>query len=183
MKRAVLSLLMAATIALPTATFADTGRVEDARDREGPLDLKFATHGHRDGRLSHRIGMHDGWRSRVLAGRKNWIGIWISTNEPARVEGSERFVQVDYKRGRGLHATVYRGAPGELEKVGSARVHRLSDRVVRVTFSRRLLGRGVDHYKWFIESSAERSGCGPGVINEGALSYGSCGDTTNARMH
>lgn len=163
---------------------ADFYRVTDRNDDPGALDVRVTTAGHHDGRLRHKVRTYDSWRARDLKGATNWIAVWFSTDDPTDNEGSERLLLVDYRKGGGLVARMYSEWQERLTSVGKARVSRLDRSTVRVTFPRRLLGRDVRHYRWFVETSLQSQACGDDRLDSHtAIGYGNCLDWTRTSRH
>ena len=128
------------------------------------MDIETAAHTHRNGRLVHRVRLHERWRAGALRGYNRWIVFWISTNDdPRDPEGFERHIWIDHKDGRlravmlrpsgGLHATLD-------ERMARVSVWRPNRHTVFVRFPERLLGRGVANYRWYAQTSW-KTGRGP----------------------
>lgn len=184
MKRVSIVFFVAVMLCAPVnPAIADRATARDANDSPGPLDLRYFAHGHHRGLLTHRLGLHEDWRGRLLAGDKAWIGIWIDTSLNSPDESSERFIRINYTKARGLHAFMYDGsAPDFLRKVASVRVTRPNQRSVRIRFRASLLGE-TEKYEWFVETSIQRKRCGGGAIeDEGALEWGNCFDGSDRQM-
>ena len=145
---------------------ADRASKTDAEDSPGLLDIARVAHGHRDGRLVHRIRTHEPWPARRLDRDTRWIVFWISTNDrPRQPEGFERLIWIHYARGR-LRGAVYQpsttdGYYGPHERVGKVRVTRPDARTVVVRFEARLLDENLRNYRWWAQTSweTERGPC------------------------
>ena len=171
--RARIVLLLVATLALSAAPIAsvraDRARHRDRNDARGPLDVAAISHRHRttsEGRdlLVHTIRLHEAWPVKKLRHR-GFANVYF---ELPGHPGSppERALQIEYESGR-LVAHMYdsQGDPPRL--VRRVRLNRPDWRTVRVVFTKSLLRKGLERYKWnavtFVEGGHElcsrRGGC------------------------
>lgn len=153
-----LTTLVVAFFLLTGTAVADRASGRDPTDSQGRLDVAAVGHGHRDGRLAHRVKMHDPWKSNLLSGKRKWIALWISTNDTAdSPEGFERLIWIHYSHDR-LTAGIYRQKADEsgfhirYRLIRKIPVHRPNRRTARVTFNPNLLGRDVSKYRWFAQT-------------------------------
>jgi hypothetical protein len=139
-------------VAFGSPSLADRTSLNDEKDAFGPLDVKRISHGHgfRRGYLAHRLWTYRKWGRSTLRSEDSDIQLLFTTdrdNRPERVlvlDASDTGVSArmhQWRRG-GVGAKVY----------GRGIVRRMGPRAVRLTFRRRLLGRGVREYGWHVDT-------------------------------
>lgn len=145
--------LVVAMLLGTTPAAADRGRVVDGDDTEGFLDVRSLSHRHGyEGRLRHTVVTHGAWRSRRL--KRECGTLELVFKRPGK---SHRVVRVFYDGG--LKGEMVDHAGDEPRVIGMVNVRRRDDHTVVVTFKRRMLGAGVDTYRWGVVTETYRGGC------------------------
>ena len=159
--KAIVVLVAVAVVGVGTVAVADTTTVHDGDDTGSALDIADVTAGHARGhQLRYVISMEEPWSNSIL------------TNEGARSEATGISLPLKLKRGEGVDAAIYIGL-NEDESLyaevagprgyGYARVWRSDERTLKLEFPERMLGRGLDSYKWKVSTSftdPESADCG-----------------------
>lgn len=145
------TLVLVACMVMGASAAADTTTLHDGDDSGSALDIATVTAGHARGhQLRYVITMEEPWSNSIL------------TNEGARSEATGISLPLKLKRGEGVDAAIYVGLndDGSLyaevfrsRSRGYARVWRSNRRTVKLEFPERMLGRGLDAYKWKVRTS------------------------------
>ena len=142
-------LMLSSSIALADVVSRRDGEATD----NGPLDIKWVSHGHRERRLIHTLRTYEPWRNRALRHSSSWIALF---DRRSGSFGDERYLRVDYSQDKGLYARMTTfGTHGPGEFIGRVQVWRPNDHSVRVRFPKRFLGRHVERYEWRAITSFE----------------------------
>jgi len=171
-----------AVIVAAAAVGADEGRLLDANDTQGPLDVASIHHGHRandKGRrqLIHTVRLHDAWRVKRVRDRA-WIRLFFQLRGH-RGNPEERTLLITYEDGK-LRAKMYNSLGDPPKFLANVALWRPNRRTVKVAFRRSLLRRrDFGHYRWsarsFIDGKAwcsDRDGCSDSVPDgDGAKRY------------
>lgn len=168
-----------------------SARVE-SDDSPGPLDIVYALHDHergRPGRLVLTIGTYERWEDALLEGpARNFIAFEFNLDVDKK---RERRVFVRYKNGE-LVAEMFGpgyGDPSLQEPLAQVDLRRADSHSVTVAFSKRLLRRQIEEYRWVGTASfedQESADCPtpgrqpPGLADGG---YASCADFTRFIRH
>lgn len=133
--------LLVSTVAVPAS--AGYRRIGDADDMKGPIDVRWAAHGHAPGGvLRHGVGTYGTWRGRAL--REYGLRIDFDIDKDRKVE---RQLRVDYLKGR-LRAAIYGGRFFDRRASGRVRVRRPNRRSLWVSFAADTLEEGLRRYRW-----------------------------------
>ena len=180
------------SVAQPATGHLDV--VFDDDDTSGPLDLVYTTLRDRKtetGRiLTLRGTTYERWRSSVLdqGSGKRWISFEFNLE---RDETRERRIFVTHDEGE-LIARMFGPGFGDpyftnSRFIGRADVLRPDGHSVKITFRRRMLGKGVRSFRWLATASYEEWGqfaetC-PVPEPHGDGGYGVCRDFTKQTRH
>ncbi len=151
-------MVLAAAMLAPGTAGADGGRFRDADEQpfcESPdpcpdtdyIDFDRVTFGHgpKARVLQHGIRTRERWKTKDMGGRHG-VTIYLELD----VDGdraSERLLRMRRKDGE-LWARMFRGKDYRKEIGPALRVWRPDRRSIKVRFPLRLLGDGVDRYRW-----------------------------------
>jgi hypothetical protein len=143
-------LLCAALLVVAASpTLANRGGYDDGNDAFGPLDVNRMSHGHRGGRLLHKLTMTRDWQKKDLRDDYSDIHVLFTTDSDNK---PERALVVDLEDGQ-LVGVMHRWAGGVRDQVfGRATVWRATPRTLKMTFHRSLLGAGVRDYGYHVDT-------------------------------
>lgn len=150
---------VATLLLLPGTAAADGGAFRDPDEQpfcEGGdpcpdddfMDFRRITfgHGRKAGTVRHGFETRKRWKTKWMGGRHGvTIYVEISTDDDPRVE---RQLRIRRKHGE-LWAAMFRGKHHRKRVPGAVRVWRPDRRSVKVRFATRLLGDGVEGYRWY----------------------------------
>ena len=158
MKKA--AVLVVALLLVPTAAVADGGGSRDGDEQpfcEGAppedcpdtdyMDFRRASFGHgpAGGVVRHGLRTIKRWKTKDMGGRHGvTIYVEVNTDDDRRVE---REVRIRRKRGA-IWAGMFRGKYFRKRVEGRVRAWRPDRRRVKIGFRVRMLGDGVDRYRW-----------------------------------
>ena len=125
---------------LPETAAANSKVVEDADDIDGALDILSVGHGHHEGRLMHRMTMHESWDNSILS---NDGSIYFTFYF---LHGNHKAINIDVSADGTLYAEIIRW-DGETV-LGYAKVWRPDERTVQIEFPKRALKRRLARYTW-----------------------------------
>ena len=178
----VVTVVMITGVLSVSPAAADRGRLKDANDSPGILDIRKIAHRHRQGgRLTHTVRTYEAWRVRELPrNNENYISFYM--DDGTAKTKSDRFVWVRRSRNNRLRARLYRPLThpnGEF--LGAVRVWRPDRRSVRISLRTTQLGKAMaDGYRWRVTSSfesAKSEGC-PKDNTASSFPAGNCIDNT-----
>ena len=97
--RRIAGVLILVLAAAPSSVGADSAGWLDGQDTPGRLDIRAVAHAHADdGRVTHRVGTHGPWRSKLLEQRHSEVTVWFSTDREERF--AEFRATIDFRDGR-----------------------------------------------------------------------------------
>ena len=134
-------------VLLPMVTggvaFADRQKVRDEDDSPGALDIRSVAHKHGERRLLvHNLSTYEEWSSSTLE-----VGSQISWY--FRYGGKLRRTGITRAAEDGtLYTEILKGSTNRI--LGFAKTWRPDAESVRIELPRRLLGRGVSQYRWYV---------------------------------
>lgn len=138
-------------VAFGSPSLADGTSLNDEKDAFGPLDVKKMSHDHgfRNGYLVHRVWTFGKWGRRTLRSEDSDIQLLFTTDGDNR---PERVLVID-ATDTGVSARMHEWKRGVGDKVyGRAALRRIGPKAVRLSFRRRLLGRGTREYGWHVDT-------------------------------
>lgn len=152
--RAVIAASMVVVV-MAGAALADTRTFADANDTVGKLDIASITQGHARAPsgghlLTYTMRTYEGWSEDGFGSGS--LEMFFSTDGDA---AHERVLTVRRQEGE-LVGSIQRYRDGA--DLGDATVVHPDRRTVRISFRRRLLGRGLEQYRWMLFASFARPG-------------------------
>lgn len=145
----VAAIVLATLVALVPANGVNADeqtREDPGAEAPGPLDIRSIGHSHEDrGLLVHSATTAESWSSSILQGGASTIEWFFLVKGEVRRAGITKAAEDGT-----LYTEMIRWPTNRI--LGFAKTWKPDEQTIQVEFPRRLLGRGVEKYRWYVQT-------------------------------